>query len=52
MVGHIDQGVNAVEEDEVAFNQFTHGEIFDVDMSCPWCRFCALPIAVHPLLSS
>jgi hypothetical protein len=42
MVGHIDRGVNAVEEDEVPFDPFTHGEIFDVDMSCPWCRFLCI----------
>jgi hypothetical protein len=42
MVGHIDRGVNAVKEDEVAFNPFTHGEIFDVDMLCLWCRFLCI----------
>ena len=35
MVGHVDGGVNPIQEDEVPFNPFTQGEVFDVNVPCP-----------------
>ena len=34
MVGHVDGGVNPIQEDEVPFNPFTQGEVFDVNVPC------------------
>ena len=35
MVGHVDGGVNLIQEDEVPFDPFTQGEVFDVNVPCP-----------------
>ena len=41
-----------IEEDEVPFNPFTQGEVFDVMCRVRGVGFWALPMAVHPSLSS
>jgi hypothetical protein len=35
VVGHVDGGVNPIEEDEVLFNPFTQGEVFYVNVLGP-----------------
>jgi hypothetical protein len=42
MIRHVDGGVDAIEEDEVAFDPFAQGEILDIDMSCSWGRFLSV----------
>jgi hypothetical protein len=34
MVGHIDRSINAIKEEEVAFNPFAECKVFDVDVTC------------------
>ncbi len=39
MVGDVNEGINAFQVDEVAFDPVTKGKVFDVDVSCACGRF-------------
>ena len=41
-VVHVDGSVNPIEEDEVPFNPFTQGEVFDVNVPCPRGGFLSI----------
>jgi hypothetical protein len=34
MVGHIDRSINAIKEEEVAFNPFAECKVFDINVTC------------------
>ncbi len=39
MVGHVNRCINPIKEDKIAFNPFTQGKMFDVDVAGPRCGF-------------
>ena len=42
VVREINGGVDAVQEDEVAFDPVAESEVFDIDVTCPWCWFLCI----------
>jgi hypothetical protein len=42
VVRKINQGVDAVQEDEVAFDPVAESEVFDINVSCPRCWFLCI----------
>ena len=39
VVRNVNQCVDAVQEDEVAFDPVAESEVFDIYVTCPWCWF-------------
>ena len=39
VVRNVNRCVDAVQEDEVAFDPVAESEVFDIYVTCPWCWF-------------
>ena len=42
VVGHVDCSIDPIEEDKVTLNPFTQGEVFDINVACPWGGFLSI----------
>ena len=42
MVRNVDRSIDLIEKDKVTLNPFTQGDVFDINVACPWGGFLSV----------